>query len=90
MPCKNSHNGKLARARVTSIRVRDPTLLFGFCAPTEQPPHSWKRKELAKKLSMLQYTAILDQSEKDRLLDILKTKSFLNIDGEKLTLNLES
>ena len=67
-----------------------PALLFGFCAPTEQPPHSWKKKELYTKLSLLQYTAILDQSEKDRLLDILDAKSSLNIDKEKLTLNLES
>lgn len=67
-----------------------PDLLFGFCAPTEQPSRSWKRKEFDKKLSILQYTAILDQSEKDRLLGILDTKSSLNIDKERLTLNLES
>lgn len=67
-----------------------PTLLFGFCAPTEQQSHSWKRKEWDKKLSILQYTAILDQSEKDRFLGILDTKSSLNIDKENLALNLES
>lgn len=67
-----------------------PALLFGFCAPTEQPSHSWKRKEFDKKLSILQYTAILDQSEKDRLLGILDTKSSLNIDKEEFTFNLES
>lgn len=72
------------------LGVEKPVLLFGFCAPTEHPPLSWKKKELHKKPCILQYTTILDQSEKDRLLYILDTKSSLNIDEEKLTFNLES
>ena len=47
------------------LGLENPALLFGFCAPTEQPPHAWKRKELDNKPSILQYTAILNQSDKD-------------------------
>jgi len=72
------------------LGLENPALLFGFCAPTEQPPHAWKRKELDNKPSILQYTAILNQSDKDSLLNILNTKSSLNIGEEMLTLNLES
>ena len=52
------------------LGLENPVLLFGFCAPTEHPTRSWKRKELYKKPCILQYTAILDQSEKERLLYI--------------------
>lgn len=69
---------------------KPPALLFGFCAPTEQPFRSWQRKELDKKLYLLQYTAILNQPEKDRLLDIFDAKSSLIIDKERLTFNLKS
>lgn len=72
------------------LMEENPALLFGYCAPTEQLPYAWKRRKLDKELPILQYTAILDRSEKDSLLNILDTKSALNIDKDKLVLSLES
>ncbi len=72
------------------LMTKTPALLFGFCAPTEQLPYIWKRRKLDKELPILQYTAILEHSEKDWFLNILDTKSSLNIDKDKLVFNLES
>lgn len=70
------------------LNSKTPALLFGFCAPTEQAPYAWKIKKFDRKLPVLQYTAILDQSEKDKFLDILNSKSSLKIDKGRLILNL--
>jgi hypothetical protein len=70
--------------------VEDPTLLYGFCAPTEQQTYPWKSREPDKKLPILQYTAILDQSDKESLLNLLDTKAILDIDKCNLVLNLET
>ncbi|NMA70067.1 MAG: hypothetical protein GX958_11725 [Desulfitobacterium sp.] len=72
------------------LKSNTPTLLFGYCAPTEQPPYAWKKKLFDKKLPIIQYTAILDKQEKNRLLDILNNRSLLKIDEDELVLNLES
>ena len=50
-------------------------MLFGFCAPTEQPLRQWKTIGCGNKLSLFCCTAIINAEEKDELLNNLKKQT---------------
>lgn len=63
------------------LKQPSPVLLFGFCAPTRQQIHAWRRKTFNKNMPVLQYTAILDQ---------LKTENFLQAIGNNIPFKIQN